>query len=316
MANQSDRTHYAILGLSADATAKQVKDAYRRAARTAHPDQGGSPELFHVIAVAYETLADPERRSRYDRSLGHTGSGQGPATPATATGRRTPPEKSATNDSDSYKRSALYDPPFSPGQPPVIPLTLAGAQLHGAARQPGFFSRLGSNSGARYDGERLTARLLEHSFLAGFPAARLVNGLRFGDDDGTEAGHAVLAGYRLAVIDSLLAPSGNYHWDGRQLRRGGRPVGDVRIGDTVRRVQDLFPECNVQGWLALHGSAGNPFEPIIDYPPTLDKSALTSVHVANPGTLLRELRKFLGSGPQPYVVQLPVLGRLLQCTQR
>ncbi|MBE0008705.1 MULTISPECIES: J domain-containing protein [unclassified Arthrobacter] len=316
MATPSDRTYYAVLGLSRDATAKQVKDAYRRAARSTHPDAGGSAEQFHDVAVAYETLADPERRRRYDQGLGGSATGRDKPAP------RPPSRTSATapgapaGDDEAFQRPAVYEPPFSPQQPPVIPLTLAGSQVHGTARQPGFLARLGSNGGSRYDGERRTSALLEHHFLQGFPAARLVNGLRFGDDAGTEAGHAVLAGYRLAVIDSLLAPPGNYRWDGAALRRNGKIAGEVRIIESVRRVQDLFPECNVQAWLVLHGAEGNPFEPIVDYPPSLDKSAVTAVHVANPGTLLRELRKFLGGGPQPYVVQLPVLGRLLKYAER
>ncbi|MHA7275042.1 J domain-containing protein [Arthrobacter sp. HLT1-21] len=314
MANLSDRTHYAVLGLSPGATAKQVKDAYRRAARSTHPDAGGSAELFHDVAVAYETLADPERRRRYDQGLGGSAAQRVPEASRAPSRSAATPDRAA--DSDAFARQPVYQPPFSPQSPPVIPLTLAGSQIHGTARQPGFFARLGPGSGSRYNGERRTAALLEHRFLAGFPAARLVNGLRFGDDAGTEAGHAVLAGYRLAVIDSLQAPPGNYRWDGSALRHNGRIAGDVRIIESVRRVQDLFPECNVQGWLALHGGDGNPFEPIVDYPPSLDKSALTSVHVANPGTLLRELKKFLAGGPQPYVVQLPVLDRLLQYAGR
>ncbi|WP_035765497.1 J domain-containing protein, partial [Arthrobacter sp. H20] len=255
MATPSDRTYYAVLGVSRDATAKQVKDAYRRAARSTHPDAGGSAEKFHDVAVAYETLADPERRRRYDHGLGGNAGNAEPA------GARTPPRSTAptpdrATDDEAFQRPAVYEPPFSPRNPPVVPLTLAGSQIHGTARQPGFFARLGSSSGSRYDGERRTAALLEHRFLAGFPAARMVNGLRFGDDAGTEAGHAVLAGYRLAIIDSLQAPPGNYRWDGKALRHNGRIAGDVRIIDSVRRVQDLFPECNVQAWLVLHGGEG------------------------------------------------------------
>lgn len=311
MAQPPGSTYYAVLGLERNVNGKQIKDAYRRAARQAHPDRGGNAELFHIIAVAYETLSDPDRRADYDRSLGRTASS--PASPATRTpGARSP---AATRDTDVYQRPAEFVPPFSPQQPPVIPLVLAGRQLHGSARQPGLLSRFGSSAGARYDGERLTARLLEQNFLTGFPAARLVNGLRFDDGARTEAGHALLAGYRIAVIDSLVAPPGNFHWDGKELRHRGRPVGDVRINESVRRVQELFPECNVRGWLILHGTGNNPFEPIIDYPPSLDRSALANVHVANSGTVLRELKKFLADGPQPNVVQLSVLGRLLNATE-
>lgn len=315
MASPSDQTHYSVLGLSRDASGQQIKDAYRRAARSTHPDLGGSPELFHMIAEAYETLADPAKRATYDRSIGTTGRPPARASGGrAASGRRAPGP--APTGPGPHTRLPEYVPPFSPGRPPLIPLTLASQQFHGSARQPGLLSRLKSNAGSRYDGEVLTARLLERSLLAGFPAARLVNGLRFDDDARTEAGHAVLAGYRLAVIDSLVAPPGSFLWDGTTLRHRGRTVGHMRIADSVRRIQDLVPECNVRGWLVLHGNSDNPFEPIIDYPPSLDRSALASIHVANPGTVLRELRKFFAEGPQPNVVQLPVLGRLLHAADR
>ena len=304
-----DRTYYAVLGVSRSATAKQIKDAYRKAARTAHPDQGGNAELFHEVAVAYEMLSDPERRRRYDRTLGIEDPLPG-ARPASSAKRQPPPVPS-----EAYAQPPRYEPAYDGGtHRPPLPLALAQQQVHGTARQPGALGRLRPGTTARYDGERATARLLEVSLLPGFPAVRLVNGLSFGG--GAAVGHALLAGYRIAVVDSLLAPPGNYSWDGQRLRHRGRHAGDVRLTDTVRKVQDLFPECNVRGWLALHGRQNNPFEPIVDYPPSLDRSALVSVHVANAGTLLREVRRFLSEGPQANTVQVPVLARLLAASGR
>lgn len=305
-----DRTYYAMLGVSRSASAKEIKDAFRKAARAAHPDHGGSSELFHDVAVAYEMLSDPERRRRYDRTLGL----EDPlpyARPASTAARQPPP-------AEAFRQAPRYDPPYDPGttgSPSVpLPLTLASRQIHGTARQPGALARLRPGTTARYDGERATARLLEASLLPGFPAARMVNGLSF--PGGREVGHAVLAGYRIAVMDSLMAPPGNYSWDGNRLRHRGRHAGDVRLKESVRQLQDLFPECNVQGWLVLHGREDNPFEPIVDYPPTLDRSALVAVHVSNAGTLLREVRRFLSAGPQPNTVQVAVLARLLNAAGR
>jgi hypothetical protein len=76
-------------------------------------------------------------------------------------------------------------------------------------------------------------------------------------------------------------------------------------------VQELFPECNVTGWILIHGAPGNPFDPVIDTPPGFDRSAPSMVQVVNAGTAARTLKAFLAAGPQPNVVQLPVLGRLL-----
>lgn len=58
---------YAILGLERECTAAQVKSAYRKKAKTAHPDAGGSQEDFEKVSQAYLVLSDPERRARYDR---------------------------------------------------------------------------------------------------------------------------------------------------------------------------------------------------------------------------------------------------------
>lgn len=65
--------HYRILGIEPDATAQAVRDAYRRLARTYHPDRyegkGDSGATMARINQAYEVLSDPESRSRYDASI-------------------------------------------------------------------------------------------------------------------------------------------------------------------------------------------------------------------------------------------------------
>lgn len=58
--------HYAALGVSKDASAADIIRAYRRAARAAHPDRGGSHERMQEINAAKDVLTDPERRARYD----------------------------------------------------------------------------------------------------------------------------------------------------------------------------------------------------------------------------------------------------------
>ncbi|WP_043441095.1 J domain-containing protein [Arthrobacter sp. L77] len=325
MAEAARKSYYDILGVPPDADAKEIKDAYRRAARSAHPDLGGSATRFHDVAVAYETLGDPRRRERYDADTGRgrtsatgaagaPGTGRSPGAAATADRNGAPAPRSSTRTSvedDEAARSAPnYLPPFSPSSPPAVPLILAGRQLHGSPRQPGMFARLSSEVRARTDGELRTAALLERALLSTYPAARLVNGVRFDDRDGTTAGHVLLAGYRIAVIDSFTASPGNFSWDGRSLRHQGRPV-ELEVPRTVRVVQDLFPECNVAGWVVIHGAPDNPFAPVIDVPPGFDRASTTLVQVVNAGTAVRTIRSFLSSGPTPNVVQLPVLARLL-----
>ncbi len=49
-----------ILEVSSDATAEQIREAYRRAAMRYHPDRpGGSADLFHAVAEAYKVLSEP-----------------------------------------------------------------------------------------------------------------------------------------------------------------------------------------------------------------------------------------------------------------
>jgi molecular chaperone DnaJ len=61
---------YDLLEVSRDASAEDIKRAYRRLARELHPDTNPDPaaeERFKEITVAYEVLSDPEKRARYDR---------------------------------------------------------------------------------------------------------------------------------------------------------------------------------------------------------------------------------------------------------
>ncbi|MBA2664553.1 MAG: molecular chaperone DnaJ [Bradymonadaceae bacterium] len=62
---------YNILGVSREATAGELKTAYRKLALKYHPDQNGgdaaAEERFKQISAAYEILGDPQKRSTYDR---------------------------------------------------------------------------------------------------------------------------------------------------------------------------------------------------------------------------------------------------------
>src|SRR3954447_6836813 len=71
MAERSD--FYEILGVSRDATAEDIQRAYRKLARTYHPDMNKDPAAegkFKDIAEAYDVLSDPITRKKYD-AFGH-----------------------------------------------------------------------------------------------------------------------------------------------------------------------------------------------------------------------------------------------------
>ena len=57
---------YEILGVERDANEAQLKAAYRRLAKVAHPDSGGDTEAFDNLQKAYGLLLDPVRRKVYD----------------------------------------------------------------------------------------------------------------------------------------------------------------------------------------------------------------------------------------------------------
>lgn len=61
--------YYEILGVSHDASADEIKKAYRRKAMKLHPDVAGpgSEEEFKKVQEAYEVLQDPQKRAVFDR---------------------------------------------------------------------------------------------------------------------------------------------------------------------------------------------------------------------------------------------------------
>jgi molecular chaperone DnaJ len=78
MTTGTRRDYYDILGVGRDASANDIKAAYRRLAVQYHPDRNpddpDAEEKFKEASEAYAVLSDADQRSRYDR-FGHQGLG-------------------------------------------------------------------------------------------------------------------------------------------------------------------------------------------------------------------------------------------------
>ncbi|NJN85605.1 MAG: J domain-containing protein [Leptolyngbyaceae cyanobacterium SL_7_1] len=133
---QNFRNYYSTLGVSRDATAEEIKKAYRKLARQFHPDLNpgdkAAEEQFKAVNEAYEILSDPTKRTQYDQfSQFWNKTGFQPATPRSkgwGTGNRAPADDvdfSQYSDFNSFvdqllnRRTAPATPrpadPYRPG---------------------------------------------------------------------------------------------------------------------------------------------------------------------------------------------------------
>lgn len=65
------KDHYAILGVTANATLAEIKTAYRKMASQLHPDKNASsdaPAKFRKVQEAYEILSEVDKRKAYDEN--------------------------------------------------------------------------------------------------------------------------------------------------------------------------------------------------------------------------------------------------------
>jgi curved DNA-binding protein len=71
-------THYDTLGVNQQASADEIKAAFRKLAGEHHPDRGGDQAKFKEINEAYNNLRDPQSRAQYDAQMNGPGPGFNP----------------------------------------------------------------------------------------------------------------------------------------------------------------------------------------------------------------------------------------------
>jgi len=64
-----EKNLYEELGLKKNATRSEIKSSYRSLVKQHHPDKGGEKERFLAIQNAWETLNDPIKKEKYDKSF-------------------------------------------------------------------------------------------------------------------------------------------------------------------------------------------------------------------------------------------------------
>jgi len=198
------KDYYKILGVPRDATAEDIKRAYRKLARKYHPDVSKLPdteERFKEVSEAHEVLMDAEKRAAYD-AVGTPGSGEHEFRPPPGwdTGFEF---RGADAGADFADHSAFFEALF--GRRPPHP---------GAAR-----------SAAHGRGEDHHAKVLIDLEDAYRGARRSIT-LRVPVADGQ--GHIVLAERRLEVAIPQGVQSGQHL---RLVGQGGPGAGGAPAGD-------------------------------------------------------------------------------------
>ncbi len=81
-ADWASKDFYAELGVGKDASAEEIKKAYRKLARANHPDSNpgdtAKHDKFKAVAEAYDVVGDAEKRTKYDEMRALYGSGRFP----------------------------------------------------------------------------------------------------------------------------------------------------------------------------------------------------------------------------------------------
>jgi len=121
---QSTTDPYAVLGIKREASAQQVRQAYRRLAKRYHPDLhpgGQTSDRMRRVNQAWQILSSPTRRARYEADNprpGASSSGQWAGSPRrpsrrAASGRTWEAAWASAAEANGYPRTATWADRFS-----------------------------------------------------------------------------------------------------------------------------------------------------------------------------------------------------------
>lgn len=148
---QDIRNYYELLGVKRDASADEIKQAFRRLARKYHPDLNpgdkAAEDKFKDISEAYEVLSDRSKRSQYDKFTGFWRKNRGSKPPA-STPRERQDEEDFGDDFNSFIDRLLNRKKEAAST--SNPRSTVGEAFTPRNRYP----RTGRNVGATRDGER------------------------------------------------------------------------------------------------------------------------------------------------------------------
>jgi len=134
------RDFYEVLGVSRVATADELQRAYRKLARTYHPDVNKDPEAesrFKDISEAYDVLSDPETRRKYDAfgpDFRRVPDGVDPETWARSTGGGPAGGSGRSRRPGAQDRSAWSGSGFGEGGPDIDLDEIFGGMFGGGQR--------------------------------------------------------------------------------------------------------------------------------------------------------------------------------------
>lgn len=234
--------YYSVLGVQRGATQEEISKAYRKLARTKHPDVDkteGATQRFQQIVEAYEVLKDPKTRARYDALGANWKNGQ-EFTP--------PPDWGGEGDGQGFDPSAFEDAPDLEGFSSFFE-AFFGGRPGGASR---FTSSRRPRTRAGATAEAVITIALEDALRG---ATRTIQ-LSEGDGSGGDG-----AGGSTRTLDVKI-PAGTTQGTTMRLRgQGGRGLGGGPPGDLLLHVEIApHPRFEVQDHDLVTKLAIQPYE--------------------------------------------------------